>query len=103
MSVDIKSICVGDYITIRVRAVEVDYDDPNRTIQVSYINSQGWVPNDDIVTHESRALAVGDIVRYKDGEIKFKIVCIDEGVAWLNTIDSTGRSHTLLSFLKRAE
>lgn len=103
MKINFNDVKIGDFVTVRLRVREVDIKDPQKTIKVSPLRHDNWLWNSEIETHEPRALAVGDIVRYKGETHKLKILCIDEGVAWFKSLNGNGRTHTNLSHLERAE
>lgn len=108
MTIDFNKVKVGDHVTVRMKVIKSDYNAADDG-QALYCEPMGqnfkpqWLYNDDIVTHEPRALAVGDIVRYKGETNRYKIVCIDDDIAWIKAVAGIGRTHTKLSHIERAE
>lgn len=104
MKINFEDIKVGDHVTARLLVVDVDLDDPQKTIKVSPLRHDNWLWNSSIETHEPRALAIGDIVRFKGETHKFKLIGIDEDAAWIKSIPTgTWMPSTMLSNLERAE
>lgn len=108
MKINFEDVKIGDYVTVRMKVIKQDKkEDKTQSFKLQPISENFeamWFYNDDIVTHEPRALAIGDIVRLKGETHKFKLIGIDEDAAWIKSIPTgTWMPSTMLSNLERAE
>ena len=76
---------VGDVVHVRGTVKRIQWDSKTLPYQVSFGDGSlhSWVPTADIVHVEPRPLAVGDEVTWGNGLTNYRILHIDNRVAFL--------------------